>query len=137
MDSSARSLSTDQGLGQAASPWDALRAAVGQFTRTTRLDTTQVGALPCLMVVGSLDKRIAPELKAQAKVQSEQDTAGWAVDLSGVTAWDSAGLAALVYALDVSELAGKQLTVLNPTPALRQTLERAQLHRLFTIVSSD
>ena len=65
---------------------------------------------------------------------SEQDGAGWAIDLSAVSAWDSEGLAALVYALDVSELGGKQLTVLNPSPALRQTLERAQLHRLFNIV---
>lgn len=133
MDSSARSLST----GQNVAPWDALRSALGQLTRATTMETGQKGALACLSVVGAMDKRIAKALKAQAKAFAEQEGAGWAIDLSGVTAWDSEGLAALVYALDVSELAHKQLSLLNPTPALRQTLEQAQLHRLFTIVTSD
>lgn len=133
MESSARSLST----GQHVAPWDAVRAAFGQLTRSTSLETGQKGALMCLSVVGAMDKRVAKELKAQAKAFAEQEGAGWAIDLSGVTTWDSEGLAALVYALDVSELANKPLSLLNPTDALRQTLEKAQLHRLFTIVTSD
>lgn len=134
MDSSARSLSTGQALGT-GSAWEALRLAISQLTQTPSLATGQKGALTCLSVVGAMDKRIAREIKAQAKAMSEQETAGWAIDLAGVTAWDSEGLAALVYSLDVSELTGKQLTLLNPSPALRQTLEKAQLHRLFNIVS--
>jgi anti-anti-sigma factor len=134
MDSSARSLSTGHALGT-GSPWEALRAAIAQLTQTASLEAGQKGALACLSVVGALDRRIAKELKAQARAFSEQEGAGWAIDLSGVTAWDSEGLAALVYALDVSELAGKQLSLLNPATGLRQTLEKAQLHRLFTIVT--
>jgi anti-anti-sigma factor len=137
MDSGARSLSTGQGIGQAGSPWEALRAVWGQWTQATTITTGQKGALACLTLVGALDKRIAKEVKAQAQAFAAQEGAGWAIDLSGVTSWDSEGLAALVHALDVSELAHKQLTVLNPTAALRQTLEKAQLHRLFNIDTTD
>lgn len=133
MESSARSLSR----GHHVAPWDAVKAALGQLTRSTTLEVGQKGTLRCLSLVGALDKRIAREIKAQARSFAEQESAGWAIDLSGVTAWDSEGLASLVYALDVSELANKPLSLLNPSSALRQTLERAQLHRLFTIVTSE
>ena len=135
MESIARSLNT--GLGIAGSSWDALRAALGQVTRATTIEVSQAGPLSCLRVVGALDKRIAKELKAQAKAFSKSDGTAWAIDLSGVTAWDSEGLASLVYALDVSGLVGKHLSLLSPSNGLRQTLEKAQLHRLFIIVTAD
>ena len=137
MESSARPLSSGPPIDQADSAWSGLRAALGQLTRASRLETGVQGALACLCVLGALDRRIAPEVKAQARAFAAQEGAGWAIDLSKVDGWDSEGLAALVYALDVSELAGKQMILLDPSPALRQTLEKAQLHRLFTIVSTD
>jgi anti-anti-sigma factor len=90
-----------------------------------------------LRVAGALDKGIARELKARAKALAEGDTAGFSIDLAEVTSWDGDGLAALVYALDVSELAGKRLVLLEPCARLRHTLERSQLHHLFAIVHRD
>jgi anti-anti-sigma factor len=131
MDTSARSLSTSQ----AVNPWEAIKAAVAQVGRVAETSTVQKGALSCLMVGGALDKRIAKEIKQQARAFANGEASAWAIDLAGVTTWDSEGLAALVYALDVSELAGKPFSLLSPSAALRRTLERAQLHRLFVIVT--
>jgi anti-anti-sigma factor len=143
MDSSARSWASEPSLRQPAGLWDGLRGALGGWGaakgKKASKDAAPAVALgaDCLRVVGPLDKRLARELKAQAKALAESAAPAWSLDLAGVTSWDSEGLAALVYALDDSELAGKQLTLLAPPAPLRQTLERAQLHHLFAIADPD
>lgn len=133
MDSSARSWSQKPALGQSSSLWESFRAAWGQAQRVETAD----GAQRVLRVFGPLDKRLAPGVKAQAKAFVEGEGGAWAIDLSRVTSWDAEGLSALVYALDLSELANKSLTLLDPPAALRQTFERSQLHRLFPIQQHD
>lgn len=90
-----------------------------------------------LRLIGRLDGRMATEVKAHARAFTEGEATSWSIDLSGVTAWDGNGLAALVYALDVSELAGKTLYLVDPCLQLRQTMQRSQLHHLFPIVRRD
>lgn len=136
MDSSARPWSPAPAL-HPPSGWDQLRRTLSALShgpaRALEPDTER--AVPCLRVMGALDRRLAPELKRQAQAFAALEAAGWSLDLSAVGAWDSDGIASLVYALDVSDLNGKTLTLLNPAPALRHTLERAQLHHLFLIDS--
>lgn len=131
MESSARSLNTENTFGAQFAQWIGMKNGVGPLA--SRLAADQEGVSRVIRVVGALDKRIAKELKGQAKAMAEGEGGSWCLDLSGVQTWDSEGLSALVYALDVSELNGKQLALLEPSPALRQTLERAQLHHLFQI----
>lgn len=139
MESSARSFATERPIAQPASLWAGLRGALGAFSTpgARRVDTLQESHDRIVRVFGALDKRLAPEIKALARRYAIKDTGGWEIDLSQVQRWDSEGLAALVYALDLSEIAGVALTLLDPAPALRQTLEKAQLHRLFAIALSD
>lgn len=118
--------------------WEGVWAIFGTRVRAhdRRLEAERDGAR-VLRLFGALDKRLAKEVKAQARTFVEGDAPGWSIDLSHVTAWDGDGLAALVYALDVSELAGKTLQLVEPSSALRLTLERSQLHHLFAIVRSE
>ena len=117
------------------SRWGGLWASL---VRMVGGDAHQLEATPGGLVVrGGLDKGIARELKRQAKELAEGEGTGFCIDLSAVTSWDGDGLAALVYALDVSELAGKRLVLVEPCARLRHTLERSQLHHLFAIVSRD
>ncbi|HEY9723398.1 MAG TPA: STAS domain-containing protein [Oscillatoriaceae cyanobacterium] len=133
MDSSASSWSQKSPLGQSSSLWESFRAAWGQTQRVETVD----GSQRVLRVFGALDKRLAPGLKEQAKAFTESDGGAWAIDLSHVTSWDAEGLSALVYALDLSELADKALILLDPPAALRLTFEQSQLHRLFPIQQHD
>lgn len=133
MDSSARSWDSESALRQPTSLWETMRAAWSNLSAAPRVEPLAEGSQRVLRLVGALDRRVAGEVKAQAKAFAEGDGASWAIDLSAVNAWDSEGLSALVYALDVSDLAGKQLTLLDPSSALRHTLERSQLHHLFQI----
>lgn len=138
MDSSARQWSDSPALG-AATGWEGVKRALSTLTTPARraLSPDTERAVPCLQVLGTLDKRLAPELKRQAQAFAALETTAWTIDLSAVANWDSDGLAALVYALDISDLNNKQLTLLNPSAALRHTLERAQLHHLFLIESPN
>ena len=90
----------------------------------------------CLTVNGSLDKRVARAVKEHARTFVSAP-APWSIDLAGVDAWDAEGLASLVYALDVSEMNGCEFALVDPCPGLRATMQRAQLHHLFTIVRRD
>lgn len=139
MSSNARSGAIAATLGTAGTMIEGLRAALFQLigTKEQRIEADREGASRTLRLVGALDKRIARELKAQAKATAEAEGTHWVIDLSQVDAWDSEGLAALVYALDVSELQGKHLTLLEPSSRLRHTLERSQLHHLFNIAQRD
>lgn len=131
METSAQSTSrpTPPALG-----WEGLKQMLAS---PQRLATDTEGSQSCLRVMGALDKRVAREIKAQAKALAAAEGNGWSLDLSAVRHWDAEGLSALVYALDVSEMAGKELTLLDPSPQLRQTLELAQLHHLFQIRSRE
>lgn len=131
MESSARSLNSENTFGAQFAQWIGMKNMISPLS--ARLATDHEGVGRVIRVMGALDKRIARELKVQAKAIAEGEGTSWSLDLSGVQSWDSDGLSALVYALDVSELAGKQLTLLEPSASLRQTLERAQLHHLFQI----
>jgi len=111
--------------------WASIQRLVGHGARG--IEATASG----LAIQGALDKGIARDLKARAKALAEGEGTGFSIDLAGVDAWDGDGLAALVYALDVSELAGKRLVLVEPCARLRHTLERSQLHHLFTIVRRD
>lgn len=133
MESSARSFDAASGR-QPAVGFGALKRLFGA---ASRMDAAQVGTDRVLRLVGPLDGRVARELKAQARTFAEGEGGGWIVDLAGVSRWDAEGLAALVYALDVTEMAGKQLTLVNPGRALRETLELANLHRMFLIDDRD
>lgn len=135
MNIGTRSIGLSGTPAQAGSLFGEMRAVFGQLLgqAASELVLESEGAR-CLHVVGALDKRVAKAMKAKARELASQEPAGpWTIDLAGVTAWDSEGLAALVYALDVSELNGHQLTLLSPSAKLRHTLERAQLHHLFSI----
>lgn len=129
MDSSARSMEAAAQSRQPVS-WASIK---GLFAPASQLDTASEGPHRVLRLLGALDSRVAKELKAQARAFAEGDGVSWSLDLAGVSSWDAEGLAALVYALDVSELHGKQLTLVNPNTALRHTLELANLHRMFSI----
>ena len=137
MDSSARSWDSDSALRQPTSLWETMRAAWSNLAAAPRVEPLAEGSQRVLRLVGALDRRVAAEVKAQSKAFADGDGTSWAIDLTDVNAWDSEGLSALVYALDVSDLAGKQLTLLDPSPALRHTLERSQLHHLFQIHLRD
>ena len=138
MDSGARSWGLDGTLGQAGSLFDGVRHAFGQLvgTREQRLDV-EVEGVRTLRIVGALDHRIARAVKAKAREFASMPAGPWIIDLDGVDAWDGDGLAALVYALDVSELNGHALTLVDPCNELRFTLEKAQLHHLFAIETRD
>lgn len=131
MESSARSLNTETNLGDQFAQWIGMKNGLNPLA--ARIATDPEGMSRTLKVTGALDKRIARALKGQAKAMAEAEGSNWSLDLSGVESWDSEGLSALVYALDISEVNGKQLTLLEPSGALRRTLERAQLHHLFQI----
>ena len=133
MESSARSMDAASPSRQAAS-WASLK---GLFGPASRLDAASEGAHRVVRLLGPLDGRVAAEIKAQARAFAEGEGTGWSLDLSGVSTWDAEGLQALVYALDVTEIAGKQLTLVNPGRALRHTLELANLHRMFAIDDRD
>jgi len=139
MSSNARSGAIAATLGTAGNMLEGMRAALFQLigTKEQRIEAEREGTAHTLRLVGALDKRIARELKAQAKATAEAEGSHWVIDLSQVDAWDSEGLAALVYALDVSELQGKHLTLLEPSNRLRHTIERSQLHHLFNIAQRD
>jgi anti-anti-sigma factor len=134
MNIGARPLGLEGSANQAGSLLAEIKAAVGQLLGASASELEMKGeGARCLHVVGALDKRLAKVVKAKAREHVSQPAGPWTIDLAGVTRWDSEGLAALVYALDVSELNGHQLTLLSPSAPLRLTLERAQLHHLFTI----
>lgn len=133
MESSARSMDAASPSRPTAS-WASLKS---MFAPASRLEPATEGPHHVLRLLGALDGRVAGEIKARARAFGEGEGAVWSVDLAGVTSWDAEGLAALVYALDVSELAGKQLTLVNPSRALRHTLELANLHRMFAIDDRD
>ncbi|MDB5096335.1 MAG: hypothetical protein JWM80_756 [Cyanobacteria bacterium RYN_339] len=122
-------------IDDAGSMWSGVWSALARFTggAVRRLEPMPGG----LRVHGALDKGIARELKLQAKALADGEGQAVGIDLAEVTSWDGDGLAALVYALDVSELAGKRLVLLEPCDRLRHTLERSQLHHLFAIVRRD
>lgn len=138
MESGARSWGLDTPSGQPGSLLDGMKNALGQLVgqREQRLEADLEGART-LRVVGALDKGLARGVKAKAREFASQPAGAWSIDLVAVDAWDSEGIAALVYALDVSELNGHSLTLLDPCPDLRFTLEKAQLHHLFAIVERD
>jgi anti-anti-sigma factor len=134
MNIGARSWGLDSSLGQGGSLLDGMRNALGQLVghKEQRLEADLDGAR-CLKVFGALDKGLARAVKARAREFVSQPQGAWTIDLHEVTSWDSEGLASLVYALDVSELNGHALTLVDPCEALRFTLEKAQLHHLFAI----
>lgn len=134
MESGARSWGLDASLGNAGSLIDGMRNALGQLVgpREQRLETDLEG-VRALRIVGPLDHRLARGVKAKAREFVSQPAGPWIIDLAAVDAWDSDGLASLVYALDVSELNGHTLTLVDPCAELRFTLEKAQLHHLFAI----
>lgn len=138
MDTGARSWGLDATLGHAGSLLDGMRNALGQLVghREQKLEADLEGART-LKIVGALDKHLARGVKAKAREFASQPAGTWSIDLAAVDAWDSEGLAALVYSLDVSELNGHALTLLDPCADLRFTLEKAQLHHLFHIVQRD
>jgi anti-anti-sigma factor len=111
--------------------WSALVRLVGRDAH--QLEVVTGG----LRVRGGLDRGIARALKREAKALADGEGQGFSIDLAQASSWDGDGLAALVYALDVCELAGKRLVLVEPCPRLRHTLERSQLHHLFTIVRRD
>jgi anti-anti-sigma regulatory factor len=130
----ARTGATAATFDSAASLWGGVWMKLGSRLglRDRRLeaeDGTRV-----LRLFGVLDKRLAKEIKLQAQGFAQAEGNTWSIDLSGITAWDGDGLAALVYALDLSELSGKTVTLLDPCPRLRHTLQRSQLHHLFHII---
>ena len=136
MDTRAGSL--DAPLEQGSSLFDDMRAAFGLALglRPSRVEATHEGARR-VRVVGALDKRAARALKARARELVSLPPAAWTIDLADVSSWDGDGIAALVYALDVSTLQGHELALADPGPALRAVLERAQLHHLFVITQRD
>lgn len=138
MESGARSWGLDATRGHASSLLDGMRNALGQLVghREQRLEADLEGART-LRIVGALDKNLARGVKAKARAFVSQPAGAWTIDLAEVATWDSEGLASLVYALDVSELNGHSLTLVDPCPDLRFTLEKAQLHHLFQIVQRD
>ncbi len=138
MESGARSWGLDASLGNASSLFDGMRNALGQLigAREQRLEAEFDGART-LRIVGALDHRLARAVKAKAREFASQPAGLWTIDLAAVDLWDSDGLAALVYALDVSELNGHSLTLVDPCAELRFTLEKAQLHHLFAIETRD
>ena len=133
MNIGARPLGLDGTAEQAGSLLDGMKAAFASLLGAQAELVVESEGARCLHVVGALDRKVAKAVKAKAREMVSQPAGPWTIDLAGVTRWDSDGLAALVYALDVSELNGHQLTLLNPSAKLRFTLERAQLHHLFTI----
>jgi anti-anti-sigma factor len=139
MNSSARSLPRPSTQTRPLVAWRGLMLDVVQRLglEKTQLEFSQASLCPSLRITGALDGRAAQALKAQAKHFVALETRAWSIDLSCLTRWDSSGLQALVYALDLSELAGKQLSLLNPPAPFRKTLISAQLHHLFTIVEQD
>lgn len=110
--------------------WESLRTWLHRPAGVVALEP---GRIPCLRVTGRLDGRLGGTLKAQAEAISARGGRRWQIDLSGVRSWNAEGLAALVNALDLSERAGCELALRAPAPAIRRVLERAQLHRMFTI----
>ena len=133
----ARTGATAATFDSAATLWEGVWTKLGSRLgiRDRRLETE--GGLRVLRLFGVLDKHLAKEIKLQAKSFADAEGATWSIDLSGVTAWDGDGLAALVYALDLSELSGKTVRLLDPCPRLRHTLQRSQLHHLFHIIHRD
>ena len=132
---SARSFALTAPIESIGSLWD---GAWASLVRLTHSHTRYIEAVPGgLRISGALDKRNARELKRVAKVLAESDGLGFGIDLSRVDSWDGDGLAALVYALDVCELSGKRLQLIEPCSGLRHLLERSQLHHLFAIVHRD
>lgn len=114
--------------------WTRLSAHLEQGRRGVEADAEGARVL---RVMGPLDRRLAPQVKAQARLFTSGDATSWSIDLSAVTSWDGDGLAALVHALDLSDIAGKTLYLLDPNPRLRDTLERSQLHHLFPILARE
>jgi anti-anti-sigma factor len=133
----ARSGATAATFDSAASLWEGMWTMLGSRLSAHDRRLEAEGNMRVLRLFGALDKRLAKEVKLQAKAFAEADGNGWSIDLSAVTAWDGDGLAALVYALDVSEVAGKTVKLLDPCPRLRHTLQRSGLHHLFHIIHRD
>lgn len=145
MNSGARSWGMENTMGQTGSLLEGVRAALGGLAggreqTNTGLQRASSGTR-CLQLVGVLDRHMARKIKQQAHALMNAPEAaagaGWGIDLSEVSRWDSEGLAALVHVLDVSDRNGQPLTLFDPNPALRHTLEQAQLHHLFTIVQRE
>lgn len=135
----ARSGALTATLETAGTWWETLYASLSRLVGAVdrRVEVVREGTSHVLVVHGALDKHIVLAFKARAKEIVQGEGQRWSIDLSRVQEWDSVGLAALVYALDVSELSNKPLELIDPCPRLRHTLQRSQLHHLFPIVHRD
>lgn len=122
-------------------PSGALRAGLGRLFSPWRSNALKLSIeavpIPCLSLEGELTRHTAPGVKQAVREVIARPAGRWQINLGGITRWDAEGLATLVYALDLSELNGRELQLVAPPAPLRGIIERAQLHRLFWIVDES
>lgn len=126
-----------------AEPWRPEPAALDRIRRPSGLSIRVVGhsgARTVVRVVGRLDTRTAPTLAHELAAAIPAPRRGppqLAIDLSGVTFIDGAGLQVL---LDLQDrLAGfsGELELLSPTPAVVGLLHEAHIHGTAGLPGTD
>jgi anti-anti-sigma factor len=86
-----------------------------------------------LLVSGEIDLVTAPRFRAQLEALIAEAHSPAFVDLSGVTFFDSSGLAALLAARRAAERTDVTLVLVNPSPLTERVLEITGVDELFEI----
>jgi anti-sigma B factor antagonist len=98
-------------------------------------------AYPRMKVIrlqGNINVENALKLKQQlAEVVSDPENSSLMVDMTQVSALDSAGLMALVSTLTLSQRLNKQFGLFGVSPSLRIIFELTQLDRVFDIAQGE
>jgi anti-sigma B factor antagonist len=99
------------------------------------VQTKAAGDQRTVVVQGEVDLEVSPELW-NAMESALSGTAGLRVDLSAVSYIDSSGIAMLVKGLKHARKQEVSFALLDPSEAVLQVMELAQLHKLFVIETS-
>ena len=95
------------------------------------LSQTTRGAERCTLTVeGELDVATAPQFRTSVGALLGTGCRDLEIDLAGTTFLDSSGLGALVWAAHRIRAAGGELSVVNPSVHVAQTLEITGIDRL-------
>jgi anti-anti-sigma factor len=89
-----------------------------------------------IVVSGELDISNSAELRRRVEQALEGPRDCIVLDLHGLTYMDSSGIAALIYAHQVTSAGGGGMAVVVASPSVRRTLEVRGLDGLLTMASS-
>jgi anti-sigma B factor antagonist len=95
-----------------------------------------IEAAVSLTLTGRLDRQGSQWLQQQIQLLSSSDQKLWVLDMTAVDFIDSAGLVALVSALQMADQAAARLVLCGLKPNTKLILDITQLDRVFSVAES-